>query len=361
MNLDLECLRSSKGSRSHRLCLLVAFVLLARRPDVGVAQDRASAGATTAPPSFVISGTVRDSAGVALDSVEVSILEVSRRTYSRANGSFRFDSIAPGTYRLRARRLGFSPGVISVTITDSSVSVEVRLTRSLRALTPVVTSAIRGGLSGFVGDTGLHALQGSEVSSMGQHVMKTVTDSAGAFFLPLGTGKYMIAVTHSGFATRLVGLTIPRDSGRQVQIFLQPPTRAVAPTEAWNLVDLRKRLTWRSNLGSKLYTAEDMHAIGDHWVSDVIRRAWTQLGLKRIPDEGCSVVVNGGPSIAMADTLSTDDVETVEVYDSSSALAFMTGSSTLRRRRSNVTIRNTEHAVFANVGLVCPITYVWLR
>ena len=109
-----------------------------------------------------------------------------------------------------------------------------------RALPAIVSSAARGGLSGVVGDTAFQSLPGAEVRVMGED-MVTETDSGGAFFLPVRQGRYMVTITKPGFADRVVGVTIPSDSGRRITAFLQPSSANKPVKEVWNLADLQVR------------------------------------------------------------------------------------------------------------------------
>jgi hypothetical protein len=58
-----------------------------------------------------VAGVVRDTAAVALDSVEVSITSLQRRVFSKADGTFLFTDVGPGKYEVRARKLGYGPQI----------------------------------------------------------------------------------------------------------------------------------------------------------------------------------------------------------------------------------------------------------
>jgi hypothetical protein len=60
-------------------------------------------------PVRTVVGVVLDTGGVPVDSVEVRIASLQRRTFSDVNGLFRFDHVRPGSYEVGARRLGFAP------------------------------------------------------------------------------------------------------------------------------------------------------------------------------------------------------------------------------------------------------------
>src|SRR2546429_87291 len=73
----------------------------------------ASARAQNAGPR-TIAGVVTDTAGIPLDSIDVSIASLRRRMTSDVNGRFRFDDVKPGTYDVSARHIGYAPQMHAV-------------------------------------------------------------------------------------------------------------------------------------------------------------------------------------------------------------------------------------------------------
>src|SRR4051812_30036242 len=63
-----------------------------------------------------VAGVVRDTTGFGIEGVEISIPGIRLRSVSRENGSFQFQDIKPGTYEVRARKLGFAPQVREVKV-----------------------------------------------------------------------------------------------------------------------------------------------------------------------------------------------------------------------------------------------------
>ena len=139
---------------------------------------------------------VTDTLGTLIADVAVVITKLRRQTRTRADGSFRFDSVPSGTYELSARSIGLLAGAYRVTVGRDGASVVIPMIRLGYALQARVTVADRGGLSGVIADTSYRALQDVEVSIM-RGVHRTQTDSTGAFFLTLKPGSYMMELPRS--------------------------------------------------------------------------------------------------------------------------------------------------------------------
>jgi Carboxypeptidase regulatory-like domain len=232
---------------------------------VGGALARTSASAQQpAPPRpagpRTIVGIVADTTGIPLDSVELLISSVRRRAMSGPDGTFRFDDLKPGKYQIAARRLGFYPQVHDVTVGDRGGVVSFSLLRGIPALPPVVSSVARGGLSGVIGDTAYNIVEGAKIAVVASD-HRTVSDSMGRFFLDLKPGKYMVNVSRRGYATRLVSVTIPNDSGRRMTVWLTPADQAQTARDAAVLDSLTLRLELRNPAFSTIFTREDINRL----------------------------------------------------------------------------------------------------
>src|SRR5262249_1027034 len=137
------------------------------------------------------------------------------------NGEFRFDDIAPGSYEVRARKLGYAPQVRTIVVDSVGGAGAFAMMAIAIPLLPVISSATRGGLSGVVGDTGFRPLPGAEVRIIG-HSDIALTDSAGAFYMPVRPGKYTVAISEPGYDFKVVGVIVPSDSGRRITAYLTP-------------------------------------------------------------------------------------------------------------------------------------------
>lgn len=206
--------------------------------------------------SRAIVGTVTDTAHRALENVAVVIGNPRRQARTNAQGRFTLPNLDPGTYEVRVRRIGYVSEAQSFVVTDSGRVARFCLIPEPRALPAVVASAKRLGLSGIIGDSNYKALEGAEVRVVGAG-MHVLTDSAGAFHLPVPKGTYPVWVSKPGYARRLVSVTIPGDSGREVAVWLgSPPRNANAIAEQVGL--MRERILWASPTRSALVSAEQL-------------------------------------------------------------------------------------------------------
>jgi hypothetical protein len=102
----------------------------------------ASAGAQNpAAAPAEIYGRALGAGGAAIDRVTVSLLGVSD-VVTDSSGVFRFASLSPGTYFLRATRLGNTPVLKNITVAaNERVRVEITLNPIVHQLTAVVVRA----------------------------------------------------------------------------------------------------------------------------------------------------------------------------------------------------------------------------
>ena len=94
---------------------LVGFVLCLVVAGFVPVQVRAQEGQGT------LSGTIKDAEGAAVSGAEVSLAHnhgVLRTNLSDANGSFALNNLAPGTYELSVKRLGFEDYRSAVQVID---------------------------------------------------------------------------------------------------------------------------------------------------------------------------------------------------------------------------------------------------
>lgn len=354
LTLLAACLAASPARAQNPPTRLPAVVVNAR-PDL--------------PGANKLAGVVRDTMANALDGAEVAIPALQRRIFAAPDGSFRFEDLKPGDYAVRARKIGFAPQMQSIVVDDSGGVSVFNLVPMPRSLAPVVSSAARGGLSGTVGDTAYRPIGGATVRVLGNAGSAT-TDSLGAFFIPLRAGTYIASVTERGYEQRLVSVMIPPDSGRAVTVFLAALSKPRSNEEASNVFELEKRLEMRSRNNSRVYTRPELQQMGVEWGLDAVRRGVGAVATGRSAtwvDPDCSVIVNGGPKIVDLNTLTIDDIETVEIYPGSQNPGAMPMSSNARtgrpQRGSPLAIAPTAQrlAAWANATKKCPLVYVWTR
>ena len=334
-------------------------------------------GAPDLPGPRKMTGIVRDSSAIPLDSVEVSIPSLQRRAFTKLDGTFLFTDIKPGKYAVRARKLGYAPQIREFTVDSAGGTGAFALLPLPYVLRPVVTTVERGGLSGVVGDTAFNALVGASVRVLG-HNDYTFTDSLGTFYMPVRPGSYVVRVGQPGFADRLVSVIVPHDSGQRIRVTLAPPSRPLSIREAHNIDDLAARLTWRSLAHTRVFTHDELVQMKIEWVYDAVMIGHHEIhsGVPGTLDRDCAAMINGGPDYAEIGKFTVDEIETVEIYDRISGGGPPSQRGTIRRpprpvpgqplRRAQlaidpVPISNTRDMDWANSTKACTTVYIWLR
>ena len=325
------------------------------------------------PGSRKMAGVVRDTVGFPIDGVELTIAASHRRAKSSGNGAFQFDDIAPGTYEVRARKLGYAPQVRTIVVDSAGGAGAFALMPVPVPLFPVVSSAVRGGLSGVVGDTAFRPLRGAEVRVVG-HSDATATDSTGAFYIPVRPGKYTVAISQPGYDFKVVGVIVPADSGRRITAYLAPLSHEHAVREAHNLEDFGTRMAWRTVANSKVFTRAELEERGIDWVTDAVQMGWGWFGGGSIRDRNdldhdCVAVKNGGPGYIEMETLMVEEIETIEVYKALPSISMThmpagQGARIVNNPRVSVPqvqAANSHEAAVKNWGKRCALVYVWTR
>jgi hypothetical protein len=335
---------------ARRLALACIFGLLAA--PTARAQRPTRAPAPAGPRTIV--GVVTDTLGNPLDSADVLVASLKRRTLTGSDGTFRFDDVKPGGYELSARKLGFFPQVRRARVGDAGGTVAFELVRTSYALPPVVTTSTRIGLSGVVGDTAYNIVANAEVSVLATD-RRTQTDSTGAFYLDVKPGRHVVRVARAGYAPRMVSVTIPEDSGRRIVVWLTPSDRRSSGRELLLMDSLAERINKMNPVWSKLYTREDIARTG---ITDIGQLATVGAG-KRI-DDHCVAVIDGGPRRAPIWSFSPADLEMMEIYTAKPprpSIAQQTAQIFGRRGPDN---RGTAPVEMSTADCGAAI-YVWLR
>jgi len=101
-----------------------------------------------------LTGSVADTAGVAILGAEVTVEGTSAGTRTDEHGKFRLTDLAEGTRSVRVRRLGFAPFDVAVHLARGSVAqITIRMTPIVTTLPPVVVRTERmnytGRLAGY--------------------------------------------------------------------------------------------------------------------------------------------------------------------------------------------------------------------
>lgn len=317
------------------------------------------------PGAKKIVGIVVDTAGVPIGGAEVTIPGIPKRLYSQGDGTFRFDGIPKGEYSMRARKLGYAPQVRKFEVDSLGAVATFALLPITRELPPMLTTAGQKGISGHVEDINYASLPGATVKVLGQG-LTAKTDQGGDFFLPAEPGRYMLSIERDSFATKLVGVVVPKDSGRYINAWLMGTGRVVAKEHHWNIPELGERQGWMRPKERVLFTREDLERLKIEWIADAVATTEQKFNQKEPYSRDCMVLVNGGPSFADLSTLTIDDVESVEVYAgyiSSATVLAASARGPLGKKISNNFnwLSNARHAQMENMTRHCAGVYVWLR
>lgn len=353
--------------------LLVMVSLPARAQDPVRLPGVKVVGAADKPGPRLLVGIVVDTAGNVIPGAEVTIPGLVKRQFTRLDGTFRFDSVGSGRHRMRARKLGYAPQVREFEVDSAGGVAEFQLLPIATALPAMVTSANRRGLSGTVSDMNQQSVAGANVRLLGTG-MHATTDADGNFFIPAGAGRYMVSVERDAFTAKLAGVTVPKDSGRHMNVWLMPAIASATKERgsSWIVEDLRERQAWTLPQNKVLYTREDLAQLKIEWIYQAVDMAWSKFPTSgRGPySRDCAVVVDGGPGIAILEDLTIEDVETVEIYASFGAVGTPTAVTGPRSRKAKVkgaffnppsSGRLLRDAVQWNMTRVCPGIYVWSR
>lgn len=109
-----------------------------------VAVPGSQGGAQVQPAGVTVSGYVRDTLGLAIMGVSLTIEGTERTVVSGEDGAYLIGGIAPGELRLRARRLGFRPTVMDLEVGAGGLAdVEIHLIPLVQELEPVAVLARR--------------------------------------------------------------------------------------------------------------------------------------------------------------------------------------------------------------------------
>lgn len=118
---------------------------------VGAFMAPVTGRAQPSAPTGVVAGVVRDSTGAGVAGVELVIERTGLRVASDELGGFRFVGVPAGTATIRARRLGFQPQSVDVSVAAGlPASADVRLVPVIQRLAPVQVSATRSRYTGRV-------------------------------------------------------------------------------------------------------------------------------------------------------------------------------------------------------------------
>lgn len=262
-------------------------------------------GLTVAARRGALTGIVVDSARRPIDGAEVVVSDPLRRTRTGADGQFTIEKLAAGPYTALVRKIGYLMVVGKYNVPENGAALTFCLALDIRRLAPTITSAGRLGLSGIVGDSTLKPLAQAEVRVLAGG-SPTTTDSSGAFHVSLKPGTYAVVVSKPGYGRELLSVTIPKDSGREIAVWLGAmppnPNRLFAAYD-----DMRIRRQIANPNRSALVTSEDLTKKYDLFFA-------AQSAIRdKLPPE-CAGLIDGGPYTLPIAAIPKEEVAMMEIY-----------------------------------------------
>ena len=330
-------------------------------------------GIADKPGPKLLVGIVVDTSGNVIAGAEVTIPGLVKRQFTKSDGTFRFDSVGSGKYAMRARKIGYAPQVREFEVDSAGGVAQFELLPIVTGLPAMVISANKRGLSGYVADMNLKAIAGANVRLLGTG-MRATTDADGNFFIPASAGRYLVSIEREDYTTKIVGVTMPKDSGRHIDAWLMSSIGQApkARGSSWIVDDLRERQAWTLPKDKVLYTREDLAQMKIEWIYEAVDMNWAKFANKTFGpySRDCAVVVNGGPGFALLDELTIDDVESVEIYPSFSAVGSTTAMTAPKAKNAKVKAATfnppssgtlLRDVMSWNSTRICPAVYVWGR
>jgi hypothetical protein len=284
-----------------RMALLFSLMMTAR------ASAQCGQSGPTAPSAVArtMVGLITDNNNNPLEHVEVILSQPRRKVTTNSQGQFTIADLDPGSYPITVRRIGYEPGTAVVDVTSNGANPRICIDVEPEPLAPLVTSVPRGGLAGTVGDASYAMLPGAQVGAIGGG-RTAITDSAGNFFLDLKPGTYGLQVGKKGYGTRFVSVTIPKDSGRKVTIWLMPTTPGQQRRQAYGHDSLRWRLLEKGTFHN-LFSAEDLSKTSMDVAQVVANRVVAP------PNDNCEAIVDGEYPLPLW-AIDKSEIELMEVY-----------------------------------------------
>ncbi len=296
------------------VCVLVG--LAGVRPAVARAQDDLGR----------VSGVVRDDAAFPIEDVGVRIL-TGWSTQTDPNGRFRFDGLRPGEYRVRFDGFGYVVAETTLVVrAGEQTDVDLRLSPTVVATSPVEVRAPHGGISGGVFDALLRPLPGASVEVLGTRQRGT-TDSSGGFSLgELRRGAYMVVIRRSGYGPALRALVVREGDSRELYVPLVPLPGGLAADRAAEVAGLEgfwATALWdfssrqvRHDRRAVLVAREELWVLGPTTLDLALERAPSAVAQRYRRTELRTFVVylDGLPSGRSLTTIKVNDIEAVELY-----------------------------------------------
>ena len=305
-----------------------------------------------------VSGIVRDSAtGRPLAGAVVELRRDTLRRVSQSDdeGDFRLGEVTRASYQLSVRRLGYAARNTDVQVGGDDLTIEIDLVPIARDLDTLYVRAGTG-IYGIVGNSEkLTPLANAKVQVLGENRSK-VTDSSGAFFVPLPRGgTYLVRITRPGFAARMFPIVVANGRAVDASRVLDSANTAPGLEVLWE--DFDKRLRWRG-MNSALVTGSELRRAGDVEATPTFNARGLRLG------GSICVFLNGTPRPGMnLDVVSPHRIEVMELYGATDVAARDLASKWPARAMCGEVFRGNRYVATSGprAAAVARYAVIWLR
>jgi hypothetical protein len=251
----------------------------------------------------------------------------ARTTRTDDAGEFAFSKVAPGSYSLTVKRLGYEPRTRAIDVHAGMDSVLIAILR-VSTLDTIRIRATNQGIYGAVGTAdSLRPLPSATVQVIGASG-KLPVDSTGHFYIPIkAPGAYMVRAMSPGYGTQTMSVTVRRDEGVEIALLLDSATTPESNRWEGAYADMADRMIARRN-SSAIVSASELRETGYAGLADALRRSPSfNKAVLRIGGTAC-VFVDGQPKPGFSlDAFDATQVEAIEAYTASSE-----GTGNLARR-----------------------------
>ena len=233
-----------------------------------------------------ITGTVRDSAGVALAGAEVIL--GNKRLLTTPQGGFRFDSLPLGTHLITIRLVRYAALRSSVSVRTGSREYNYVLHAAPQVLSTLKVEARRVAIYGTVGDSGFTPLAGVKVQLVGRGGGEAITDSGGRFAFPRASqGQYVVRTVLPGYAEERLFVELKKGEGVELAIRLRPSRAIASRADDAAVHDLGRRLV--ANLAGDRLNSSQLERYGSLGLCDMPGIV-ARLNASR---DGLTIILNG--------------------------------------------------------------------
>ncbi len=251
--------------------------------------------------------------------VTLSVGSSARATRTDETGAFAFSNVAPASYALAVKRLGYQPASRTIDVSAQMSPLGIALSRVALLDTVRVRAAAAQGIYGGVGAArDLRRLRDAKIQVVGASG-KLSLDSTGTFFVPIKTvGAYVVRGEAPGFAPQTVSVTVRPGESVEAALLLDSATAPTSHALAAAFADFGDRMLVRRN-PSAIVPRSELTGSGYDRLLDALLHApsFTRAAL-RIGPSAC-VFVDGRPRVgASLTSFESADIEAIEAYSATS-------------------------------------------